>query len=90
MRRVGGAARAKKLTPERRREIARKAARARWAKGEVMKRGQTKPKKVTSLTRRRREIARLVRFIDTQCGGKLGPFRAYQPVRPAPSSPEGG
>jgi len=28
----GGAARAKKLTPEQRREIARKAARARWAR----------------------------------------------------------
>jgi hypothetical protein len=28
----GGQARAKRLTPERRREIARKAARARWAK----------------------------------------------------------
>lgn len=28
----GGASRAKKLTPERRREIARKAAQARWAK----------------------------------------------------------
>jgi len=30
--RLGGKARAKKLTVERRREIARKAARARWAK----------------------------------------------------------
>jgi hypothetical protein len=31
----GGPARAKKLTPEQRREIARKAARARWAKKET-------------------------------------------------------
>lgn len=30
----GGKARAEKLTPERRREIARKAARARWGKGD--------------------------------------------------------
>jgi hypothetical protein len=30
----GGVARAQKLTPERRREIARRAARARWASGE--------------------------------------------------------
>jgi general stress protein YciG len=33
----GGRARAAKLTPERRREIARKAARARWAKRDKLK-----------------------------------------------------
>jgi hypothetical protein len=34
---LGGPARAAKLTPERRAEIARKAAQARWAKGENQK-----------------------------------------------------
>ena len=33
----GGRARAAKLTPERRREIARKAARARWAKKDKLR-----------------------------------------------------
>jgi hypothetical protein len=35
--RKGGKARAKKLTPERRREIARNAVQARWAKARTLK-----------------------------------------------------
>lgn len=40
---LGGKARAKKLSPERRREIARKAIETRWARQKSVKKSQTSP-----------------------------------------------
>jgi hypothetical protein len=57
--------------------------------GEAVVKKTRKPAKVIPLTKRRRKVIDLVKFIDAH-GGKLGAFRAYgvRPPPPIPPPPE--